>query len=152
MNMNALELKIPPPLVWLVCAALVWQTAATLPGQVQLWPWLVWLPILGSLVLGFPAVRAFVRAQTTVHPHQPSRSSSLVTGGVYRVSRNPMYLALALLLLAWVLYWGNILGLVWLAVFVLYITRFQIVPEERALAAKFGQAYRDYCERVRRWI
>ena len=87
-----------------------------------------------------------------MHPRAPERSSRLVTGGVYRFSRNPMYLALALFLLAWALWLGNGAALVWPALFAAYLTRFQIVPEERALAAKFGQEYAQYCRRVRRWF
>ena len=153
--MDALELKIPPPLLWSICALLAWLTAQAFPGfaaPVRAWRWLAVLPVLAALMLGFPALQAFIRARTTFHPHRPSRSSSLVTGGVFRFSRNPMYLALALMLLAWIVLLGNVAGLLWLAAFIAYITRFQIVPEERALAAKFGQEYAQYCARVRRWI
>ncbi len=153
--MNAMELKIPPPLVWLVCAAAAWLSAHYLPARaldMAALRWLVWPLLLCGVLLALPAPALFVRARTTMHPRAPERSSHLVTGGVYRFSRNPMYLALALLLLAWVLWLGNGVGLVWPALFAAYLTRFQIVPEERALAAKFGQEYAQYCRRVRRWF
>lgn len=72
--------------------------------------------------------------------------------GPYRFTRNPMYLGMVLILLAWCLWLGNAAALLALAAFVGYITRFQIVPEERALAGRFGAAYEDYRRRVRRWV
>ena len=152
--MNAMDLKIPPPLVWLVCAAAAGLAPYYLPAVLDMAAlrWLIWPLLLCAMLLALPALMLFSRARTTAHPHHPERSSRLVTGGVYRFSRNPMYLALALLLLAWVLWLGNGVALVWPALFAAYLTRFQIVPEERALAAKFGQEYAQYCRRVRRWF
>ena len=118
--MNAMELKIPPPLVWLVCAAAAWLSTHYLPAralEMAALRWLVWPLLLCGVLLALPALALFVRARTTMHPRAPERSSRLVTGGVYRFSRNPMYLALALLLLAWVLWLGNGVGLVWPALF-----------------------------------
>ena len=152
--MNAMELKIPPPLVWLVCAAAAGLAPYYLPAVLDMagLRWLIWPLLLCGVLLALPALALFVRARTTMHPRAPERSSRLVTGGVYRFSRNPMYLALALFLLAWALWLGNGAALVWPALFAAYLTRFQIVPEERALAAKFGQEYAQYCRRVRRWF
>lgn len=75
-----------------------------------------------------------------------------MVGGVYRATRNPMYVGLALLLLAWTVYLGAPLALLGVAAFVAYITRFQIVPEERVLAQKFGPEFGAYRSRVRRWL
>ncbi len=153
--MHKLELKIPPPLVLLVCAALVWLTAQVLPALTTAQAALKIAALvsgLAGLMLAFSALALFIRMRTTVHPHQPARSRRLVTGGVYRFSRNPMYLAMAAGLLAWILWLGSWPGLLWLAAFAAYITRFQIVPEERALAAKFGSRYQRYCRRTRRWL
>ncbi len=88
----------------------------------------------------------------TINPTKPGSTSSIVTGGVYRVTRNPMYVGLALLLAGFALYLGNALGFLTLPAVVLYLGRFQIGPEERVLAAKFGAAYDDYRSRVRRWL
>ncbi len=94
----------------------------------------------------------FRRAKTTVNPMKPANASSLVTGGIYRVTRNPMYLALLLVLMGWAVF----LAAPWVVLgplaFGLYITQFQVKPEERVLSAMFGSAYGEYRARVRRWI
>ena len=150
-----LELKVPPPIVTLVLALLMWLTPAA-AGFVQ-------IPdaarVLGSLVLmgvgqaiGIAGLVAFRRAKTTVDPVKASSASSLVTGGVFRHTRNPMYVGFLLTLLAWAVFLVNPLAALWVIVFVLYITRFQIIPEERALASLFGAEYEAYKGRVRRWV
>jgi len=94
----------------------------------------------------------FRRARTTINPMDPGAASQLVTGGIFRISRNPMYLGLALLLAGWGITLGSLT--VWLIppLFVAYITRAQIIPEERALKARFTGEYREYCRHVARWI
>jgi protein-S-isoprenylcysteine O-methyltransferase Ste14 len=87
-----------------------------------------------------------------MNPIKPSAASSLVTGGVFRFTRNPMYLSLLLYLLAWAAYLSNWLALLFVPVFVLYINELQIKPEERALSALFGAEYASYKGRVRRWL
>ena len=111
------------------------------------------LPIaaLGFLLDGI-ALFHFLRRRTTINPLQPESASALVTGGIYRLSRNPMYLGLATLLLAWAIYLGNVAALAGLPCFILYMNRFQIAPEERALEARFGAEYFAYRTRVRRWL
>jgi protein-S-isoprenylcysteine O-methyltransferase Ste14 len=94
---------------------------------------------------------AFRRAKTTVNPVKASLASSLVIQGVYRYTRNPMYVGLLLTLLAWV-FLANPFAVLWVVVYVLYITRFQIIPEERVLASLFGAEYEAYKGRVRRWV
>jgi protein-S-isoprenylcysteine O-methyltransferase Ste14 len=98
------------------------------------------------------AVISFRRARTTVNPLRPGTASTLVTGGIYRHTRNPMYLGLSIILLGWAVYLANAPALLLLPGFVLYIYRFQIVPEERTLAALFGAEYQAYRTRVRRWL
>ena len=100
-------------------------------------------------LLGLTAFRA---SRTTINPLRPERSTALVTGGVYRVTRNPMYVGMALLLLAWAVYLSSLLPLAGPLVFVLYITRFQIQPEERVLKGIFGENFARYAARVRRWL
>jgi len=95
---------------------------------------------------------AFRQSHTTVDPVHPERASTLVVGGVYRFTRNPMYLGFALLLLAWVVYLSAWLGVLVIALFVAYMNRFQIKAEERALESQFGQAFREYKKSVRRWL
>jgi protein-S-isoprenylcysteine O-methyltransferase Ste14 len=155
MNLDALELRVPPPVVGLLVAAAMWGLAPW--GLPMAWPpglrmgAAVVLVALG-LVLDMSGLVAFVRRHTTINPLRPANSSALVTGGVYRFTRNPMYLGMACLLSAWAVWLGSLAGFAGPLVFVLYITRFQIRPEERILGGLFGPAYTDYCARVRRWI
>jgi protein-S-isoprenylcysteine O-methyltransferase Ste14 len=84
---------------------------------------------------------------------QPAQAASMVTSGVYRFTRNPMYLGMFCLLAAWAAWLGRLAPLLaGLPAFVLYMNRFQIRPEERALEQRFGAAFREYAARVRRWI
>ena len=156
--MRLLELKIPPPLLAVM-------TAGAMYGVAKLLPTLALLPTLPTLRTGavlalvvvgasFDAAGlvAFRRAKTTVNPMTPQRSSSVVSTGVYRFTRNPMYLGLVFMLTAWAVYLSSAWALLGVPVFMAYITRFQVQPEERVLAARFGQSYADYCARVRRWL
>lgn len=95
---------------------------------------------------------AFRRAGTTVNPLRPQAASALVTHGVYRHTRNPMYLGQALVLLGAMLYLQDLRALLAVPLFVVYITRLQILPEERMLSARFPDAYAAFCRRVRRWL
>jgi protein-S-isoprenylcysteine O-methyltransferase Ste14 len=153
--MNALELKIPPTLVALFLAFLMWLTPA-LAGSVAIPPGLRLGVALALLCLGVSiavsGVAAFRHARTTLNPIKASSASVLVSSGVYRFTRNPMYLGLSLELLAWAVFLSNPLTLLFLPVYVLYINRFQITPEERALASLFGHEYSAYQGRVRRWL
>jgi len=163
--MSALELKIPPPLVGLVCglgmyglarlldpAVVVLAAPGAVPGPPAMLRWLAIL--LAAVALAFDArsVLDFVRARTTINPLKPANSSALVTSGLYRVTRNPMYVGMALLLLAWTAWLGTPWALLGVAAFVAWITRFQIIPEERALAQRFGADFATYQHRVRRWL
>ena len=153
--MQLLELKIPPPAVAVLIGVAMWFAADSGPSVV--------LPLLGrSLAFGAIALvggamalagdLAFKRARTTINPFKPQNTAALVTSGVYRFTRNPMYLGLFILLLGWAAFLCSAFALLGPIAFVAYITRFQIVPEERVLSAKFGAAYSEYRARVRRWI
>src|SRR5688572_18501995 len=109
------------------------------------------LAILGVAV-AIAGVVSFRRAQTTVNPLKPESTSSLVVSGVYRFSRNPMYVGMLLVLLGWAVLLSNVLALAIVPAFVLYMNRFQIGPEETVLARMFGGEYETYRSRVRRWI
>ena len=153
--MSVFELKVPPPIVALVLALLMWLTPAV-DGLVQIpYPARVLCAIVLVCIgqsIGIAGVFAFRRAKTTVNPTKASLASSLVIQGVYRYTRNPMYLGFLLTLLAWAMFLANPFAVLWVVVFVLYITRFQIIPEERVLAALFGAEYETYKGRVRRWV
>jgi protein-S-isoprenylcysteine O-methyltransferase Ste14 len=105
-----------------------------------------------AMAIGLFALIQFFRMKTTVDPTRPKKASTLVTNGIYRFSRNPMYLALLMVLLAWGLYLGNAFNTLVAAAFVGYMNRFQISAEEKALAKLFGNAYQQYCVNVRRWF
>ncbi len=152
--MARLELKVPPVLVALVVAALMWLVSMVTPSLATPMAYRLIAAVVllaAGAVLVVSAVSVFARAGTTVNPTTPQRSSDLVTIGVYRFTRNPMYLAMVLALVAFAALLSNAFALVLTAVFVAYMNRFQIVPEERVLAARFGQSYEAYASRVRRW-
>lgn len=153
--MTALELKIPPPLVGLTIAFLMWLLAERVPAlAIDGGPWLGLLAavIAGCGVLAsFAGMLAFRRARTTVNPLRPETASALVTTGIYARTRNPMYLGMLLALVGWAIWLGALPAALGPVAFVLYITRFQIVPEERAMHRLFGAEFPPYASRVRRW-
>ena len=153
--MRYLELRIPPPIVGLVVAAAMWVIASRPliwppPTSVRLSAG-VFLLVIG-IAIALSAVIAFRRAQTTVNPLKPETSTSLVSTGIFARTRNPMYLGMLIGLLAWAVYLGSALTLLGPVTFVLYITRFQIIPEEMAMHSLFGSAFSEYSQRVRRWL
>lgn len=153
--MSWLELKVPPPVVALLFGLFMW-LVSSLGGAAHVpFGYRVGVAVVVAfvgVVIGVASMASFVRAKTTMNPTKPSATSSLVTSGVFRFTRNPMYLSLVLYLVAWAVYLANWLALLLVPVFMLYITRFQIKPEERALSAQFGQEYASYKARVRRWL
>lgn len=153
--MNALELKIPPPVVTLLIAAAMWVAAGTgAPIEVpDLARHVVAATIaLAGVCISLAGVISFRRANTTVNPLKPETTSSLVTAGIYHYTRNPMYVGLLLALLAWAVFLSSAWAFAGPVAFVLYLNRFQIVPEEKVLAGMFGAAYSKYQARVRRWL
>ncbi len=153
--MKGLQTKIPPVAQFLGFAAGMWLVAKYVPALS------LDIPARRSLVVLFfclggivavPAIAAFRSAETTVDPRCPGKATRLVVSGVYRYSRNPMYLGLLLLLIAWASYLSNLAAFAGPAAFVLSMNRLQIQPEEAAMAARFGDEYRAYRESVRRWI
>jgi protein-S-isoprenylcysteine O-methyltransferase Ste14 len=153
--MSSLELKVPPPFVALLFGVLMW-LAPSLGGgvDVSFGNRIGVAVVVASIgvVIGFAAMGSFRRAKTTMNPTKPSATASLVTRGVFRFTRNPMYLSLVLYLVAWAVYLSNRVALLLVPVFVLYVNQFQIKPEERALSALFGPEYASYQARVRRWL
>lgn len=105
-----------------------------------------------GILIDLAGLFQFLRARTTINPLRPQNASALVTGGIYRWTRNPMYLGMATLLLAWGVWLANAGALAVISLFVAYLNRFQIAPEEGALQDRFGDEFAAYRARVRRWL
>ncbi|HMU34377.1 MAG TPA: isoprenylcysteine carboxylmethyltransferase family protein [Pyrinomonadaceae bacterium] len=153
--MRWLELKIPPLIVVIGFALMMFGSCWLLPAANFVMPaqpyfslFVAGVGIL-AIVSGFLAFR---RGGTTVDPMSPDKASSVVRSGIYRLTRNPMYLGMLLILTAWSLYLANFVSVFLLAGFVVFMTQFQIKPEERILRSKFGKDYEDLLSSVRRWI
>jgi protein-S-isoprenylcysteine O-methyltransferase Ste14 len=154
-GMSRLDHKIPPPVIGAVVAAAMWGVSAQGPQlPFTATPKLVVIVVLVVAGVAFDvlALVAFRAARTTINPLKPQQASSMVSGGVYRITRNPMYLGMALLLSAWAVYLSALWAFLGPVIFVLYITRVQIKPEECVLEAMFGEEYSAYAARVRRWL
>jgi protein-S-isoprenylcysteine O-methyltransferase Ste14 len=152
---RALELRIPPPVVAALAAGAMWGTSFATPLLEA--PALIRVVSAGAIALagaGFTlaGVVSFRGAKTTVNPLKPETASSLVRSGIYRLTRNPMYLGLVIVLVAWAVFLSSAWALLGPLIFVLYMNRFQIAPEERVLAELFGTSYSDYKAGVRRWL
>lgn len=146
---------MPPVAVVLVTGALMWLVARATPAFAFALPArrpVALVCALAGLALATSGIASFRRARTTVDPRMPASASSLVHSGLYRWTRNPMYAGMALVLLGWALFLANGLALALVPAFLVYMTRFQIQPEERALTSVFGQDYVAYTSRVRRWL
>ena len=147
---------IPPPALGLLFGLAMWALArSSAPDFAFAFPGQLWAALAvggAGLAIDLVCVAAFFKRKTTVNPLAPAKAKALVTDGLYRISRNPMYLGMLLILFGWGVWLGSSLNIALIALFVWAITELQIKPEERALRDKFGQAYDDYCARVRRWI
>jgi protein-S-isoprenylcysteine O-methyltransferase Ste14 len=147
--------RIPPPILMLLAAALMWALHRWMPlGHWIAPPWdrLGGLPGAVGIAIAVAAVVRFRQARTTVNPMDPSKASRLVTDGVFRFSRNPMYLGLLLLLIGWAVWLGSASPWLIPPLFAIVITVVQIIPEEQALGQLFGEQYLSYRRSVARWI
>lgn len=153
--MKSLELRVPPLAVVFVTGVLMWLVDFALPSlRIELPGRLV--AAIAPALLGFLSALAgviqFRHARTTTNPMKPDSASTLVTGGIYARTRNPMYLGFVLVLLGWGAYLQSLASILLLPAFVLYMSRFQIGPEERILTELFGEAFAAYRAKVRRWL
>ena len=153
--MHMLNLKVPPLALVLLVGAAMWIVTWAVPAFGFMFPardlFAKAAVAVGAIIAGLGIV-SFRRAKTTVNPMKPNSSSALVVWGIYRLSRNPMYLGFWLILIGWAIYLSNLLAFLLLPFFIWYMNRFQIEPEEQALTSLFGQAFLSYRSRVRRWI
>ena len=154
-QMRALELKVPPGVLVLVIGVWMWFGSSMVPTLDFRIP-SRWIIACAFVLFGFGisglGVVEFRRVRTTLNPLTPGSSSTLVTQGIYRFTRNPMYLGMLMVLIGVAVATANLSAFLLLPVFVLYMNEFQIKPEERALAGIFGKKFEDYRSEVRRWI
>ena len=150
-----MKLKVPPIFVFLAFGALMYLLDRFLPvGYFDFFGrrYLVKGLLIIAVCIGIISLFQFFKSKTTVDPTNPSKASKLVSSGLYQYSRNPMYLGMLLMLLAWGLWLGNAFNVLLAAGFVAYMNKFQIIPEEEILANLFGKEYAQYCTLVRRWF
>jgi protein-S-isoprenylcysteine O-methyltransferase Ste14 len=153
--MHILENKIPPPVTTILIGAAMWGAAKFLPAMAIPLPLrygLVGLISVFALLVAGSAMLAFRRAKTTINPVQIEKASQMVTGGIFAYTRNPMYVGLTALLTSWAVWLTVPWTLLGPVVFALFTQRFQIIPEERVMRAKFGRAFDEYRKQVRRWL
>lgn len=148
-------MKYPPVLQILIAAVFAWVLAQYLPvfsfgGAIV--DYAIWLSAIAGFGLLAVALNIFRIHKTTFDPLDPSKAQRLVVTGAYRFTRNPMYLGLALLLVAWCLFLGDLVAFATLPLFIIAMNELQIKGEEHALLHKFGDDYAAYKNRVRRWI
>ena len=151
MKLN-LKTKIPPPLITLICILIIYffekefiffeDWNIYISGFFLLW---------GLIIIAF-AVFKFAKTKTTVDPTKPSKTSSLVISGIYRITRNPMYLGMLFLIISFTFYKLSLVGSIVIPSFIFYINKYQIEPEEYEMRKKFGENFEDYCKKVDRWI
>lgn len=150
-----METKIPPPLTTLLFGLVMWIVDGQISFGHMEFPGgslFAYAAILVGIAIMIAANVSFRKAKTTVNPLSPDKASTLVDNGIFSRTRNPMYLGMLLILVGWFIGLGNIVNVIFLPAFVWYMTKFQIMPEEKALTGVFGSPYEDYLKRVRRWI
>lgn len=150
-----LETKIPPLVVAILVGGSTWLAGQVSPSFDMTLPFRSVIAVallVAAAAMAAASVSAFRRAGTTLNPIRPDETTVFVAHGVFRYTRNPMYLAMQIALLAWALWIANGVALLVSVSFTPYITYLQIVPEERSLEARFGVDYTAYRQRVRRWI
>src|SRR4051795_9236743 len=144
---SGLALKVPPVALGGIVAALMWFAASATPALYVRFPASFLssasLALLGAVIC-LSGVVSFRRAKTTVNPMRPDSTSSLVVSGIYKYTRNPMYLGFLLVLLGFAIFLSNLAAFTLLPAFVVYMNHFQIRPEERALGSLFGREYQSY--------
>lgn len=153
--MTSLELKIPPLVLLVAFGMVAFALSLVIPSMTFTLAHST--DIAGALTVAgigvaLVGVIAFNRSGTTVNPTTPEKSQVVVSTGIYRFTRNPMYLGFALVLAGLATYLSNAASLLLLPLFVGYMTKFQIKPEERVLLGKFGAPFHEYMATVRRWL
>ena len=147
-----LNTKIPPPIVTLLCIGIIYLFESQIKYfQTDLKAVGIIFLILGLIII-FLAVLKFIKTKTTVDPTRPDKTSNLVISGIYKITRNPMYLGMLFLIMSYSMYNNNIVGCIVIPIFIFYINKFQIEPEEIEMRRKFGESFENYCKKVNRWL
>ena len=147
-----LNTKIPPPIVTLLCIVIIYLFESQIEySEPDLKAVGIIFLILGLIII-FSAVLKFIKTKTTVDPTRPHKTSNLVISGIYKITRNPMYLGMLFLIMAYAIYNNNVMGCIIIPIFIFYINKFQIEPEEIEMRKKFGESFENYCKKVNRWL
>ena len=148
-----METKIPPPIVTLIFGLAIYLSRTIFPEiEIQYSSFFGMVLLLLGFFILISAVKLFRNDKTTVNPLSPEQATKLVTNGIFKLSRNPMYLGMAVILASVAVFFNIIGGIIFMALFCLYITKFQIIPEEKAMKELFAQDFEQYMKATRRWI
>ena len=146
----SLDTKIPPPIVTIIILSIIYLFDV---NEYNLNTDIISIVILFiGIIFIISAVIQFVDRKTTVNPTKPYKTTTLVITGTYKITRNPMYLGMLLIIISFAFYKTSIISLILIPIFIFYINKFQIEPEEYEMRKKFGKEYEDYCKKVDRWI
>ena len=145
--------KIPPPIITLICGLGIYFSRPLFPkyNYISIDIIAALFLLLGIIIL-ITAVLSFKRQSTTVSPLQPEKASYLVVSGIFKYSRNPMYLGMLLILISMTIKFNFVGGILIIFAFITFITKFQIIPEETALERLFGKEFTRYKKKTKRWI
>ena len=143
---------IPPPIVTIVFLFVIFFTKDFFRFSVTLPSSLGFIIILAGLMIIFIAARQFKVVNTTINPMKPENASVLVNKGIFSYSRNPMYLGMLLIIIGFSIIHNFLAIIVIMPIWIIYMTYFQIIPEEEAMVILFEEDYVNYCKKTRRWI
>tara|TARA_A100001011_G_scaffold237894_1_gene245785 strand:- start:6123 stop:6566 length:444 start_codon:yes stop_codon:yes gene_type:complete len=145
-----LDTKIPPPIVTIILLSIIYLFDL---NEYNINNDVISIIILFiGIIFILSAVVQFIIRKTTVNPTKPHKTTTLVISGAYKITRNPMYLGMLLIIISFAFYKSSIISIILIPFFIFYINKFQIEPEEFEMRKKFGKEYEDYCKKVDRWI
>ena len=146
-------LKVPPPILVLILVVSIYMSQYQLETTHLPYNNSISLVILlvGALILINPVFK-FIKSKTTVNPVKFVKVNKLVTSGIYKYSRNPMYLGMILIIISTSIFYLNYYSVLTPFIFYFWINKFQIKREEIFLKEKFGKDYLSYMSKTRRWI
>lgn len=150
-----MALKIIPVVQLIIAMVIAYLLSLVFPQcnlTISYLPFIISLIIIIAATIAVVSIVHFKKANTTVHPARPQTTAALVQSGIYSFSRNPMYLAMVLVLFAFNLSLANWMAFLSLFIFITYLTKYQIMPEEEVLKNLFGESFEQYRKKVRRWL